>query len=488
MAPTGGNVQVVARVRPRRTYETDDVAVLAVERPNVIELRVPLLTHPGGGASGIRMPSSSQTRTPPPTSLLAMRSRQRIERYEFDRVFGPESTNDDLAAYVQPVVDAVVRQEKDRATILTYGQTGTGKTYTMLGPMGTSLSTVGDDRPRRWSSNQTATVGQPGVMVKVIERLLAATSRHGGGMAISCSYLEVYNNKLYDLLAKPASDTVRKTHTTLEIREDGEHQLHVLGLRRVPTRSMDDFLALLLQGVQQRAQRATDMNEQSSRSHTILQIHVQFAGTSAVPRSAKICLVDLAGSEKLKKAPQLAAVMRNPAVASGVTSLPSDHMKEFALINQSLSHLGQCIQALLADGCSTKGASKAALHVPFRNCKLTRLLRDSFVSTENAATAGGAAEKQGTGKHHDCRQHRSVVVFILTLAPGLSAMGDSLMTLDFANRIKQIRFTTFGPEQPQPSAPSRPQPKLSRSFSMSMDGRMREAEAATLWRYIHQVR
>ncbi|KAF0746437.1 hypothetical protein AaE_008125 [Aphanomyces astaci] len=257
MLPT--RMQVAVRLRPRLTSESHEAeAVLATSSH-----RVQLLTTP--------------------------RARRPVS-YKFDHVFTPHDSNQAVFdAFLAPLVLSVL--EGTHATVLAYGQTGTGKTFTMLGRDLWGLC-AGVDKANTndayWLADDEPT--QRGLMYLVADALLA--SRRG---PVTCSYLELYNEKVYDLTQGDANESGDKV--PLDLREDAVHGVFLPDLRVLPLHSLQTLTDILWTGAQTRASRATNMNERSSRSHTILQLHVDTTdGTTATMN-----LVDLAGSEKCKK-------------------------------------------------------------------------------------------------------------------------------------------------------------------------------------------
>ncbi|KAH9325216.1 hypothetical protein KI387_005394, partial [Taxus chinensis] len=209
------------------------------------------------------------------------------------------------------------------ACVLCYGATGAGKTYTMLG-----------------------TVGSPGVMVIAIKDLFAKLQElsFNGEHVVWISYLEVYNEAVKDLLSPGKA---------LVLREDKQGNVSA-GLTQHNTYSAEEVMTLLHRGNQNRATEATRMNETSSRSHAILQVVLEYKikeSSTTVIRTSKLSLVDLAGSERATATDQLT-----------VRSV------EGASINKSLLALSSCIRALM----------EQKKHVPYRLSKLTQLLKDSL--------------------------------------------------------------------------------------------------------------
>ena len=213
-------------------------------------------------------------------------------------------------------------------TVFAYGQTGAGKSYTM---MGTSI----DDEANR------------GVIPRIVDQIFASimTSPSTIEYTVRVSYMEIYMEKIRDLLA-PQNDN-------LPVHEEKSRGVYVKGLLEIYVSSVQEVMEVMRRGGNARAVAATNMNQESSRSHsifviTITQKHVE-TGSS---KSGQLFLVDLAGSEKVGK-----------TGASGQT------LEEAKKINKSLSALGMVINAL-TDGKSS--------YVPYRDSKLTRILQESL--------------------------------------------------------------------------------------------------------------
>ncbi|KAH8302348.1 hypothetical protein KR044_005404 [Drosophila immigrans] len=250
--------------------------------------------------------------------------------YYFDNVFDGASNQLDL--YVdtaRPIVDKVL--EGYNGTILAYGQTGTGKTYTMSG---------NPDSP------QTKGI-IPNAFAHIFGHI--AKARENQKFLVRVSYMEIYNEEVRDLLGKDVSKS-------LEVKERPDIGVFVKDLSGYVVHNADDLENIMRLGNKNRAVGATKMNQESSRSHAIFSITVESSelGEGGVQhvRMGKLQLVDLAGSERQSK-----------------TQASGQRLKEATKINLSLSVLGNVISALV-DGKST--------HIPYRNSKLTRLLQDSL--------------------------------------------------------------------------------------------------------------
>ena len=297
-----------------------------------------------------------------PTSLTFNSSREKnVYRFNFDRIFPPSSTQKDIYDFgVKGIIDSVL--EGYNGTVLAYGQTSSGKTYTMQGEM-ESENTQG-----------------------IIPRMISHVFKHiykneGIDFMIKVSMIEIYQEKIRDLF-----DVSR---VNLNIREDSIKGIYVDGASERYVGCPNDVLALLEMGSANRAQAATNMNEHSSRSHSIFILTInQTNKIEGFSKIGKLYLVDLAGSEKISK-----------------TGATGHTLEEAKIINKSLTTLGRVINNL-TDGKST--------HIPYRESKLTRVLQESL---------GG----------------NSKTCLIITCSPSIYNESESLSTLRFGERAKKIK-------------------------------------------------
>ncbi|KAM9752203.1 kinesin-like protein KIF3B [Menidia menidia] len=285
--------------------------------------------------------------------------------FTFDSVYDWNSKQIDLYDETfRPLVDSVLLGFN--GTIFAYGQTGTGKTYTMEG--------VRNDPERR------------GVIPNSFEHIFTHISRSQNQQyLVRASYLEIYQEEIRDLLSKDQS-------RRLELRERPDTGVYVKDLSSFVTKSAREIEHVMNVGNQNRSVGATNMNEHSSRSHAIFLITVECSelgvdGENHI-RVGKLNLVDLAGSERQAK-----------------TGAQGERLKEATKINLSLSALGNVISALV-DGRSS--------HIPYRDSKLTRLLQDSL---------GGNAR----------------TVMVANIGPASYNVEETLTTLRYANRAKNIK-------------------------------------------------
>ncbi|CAH9070142.1 unnamed protein product [Cuscuta epithymum] len=245
--------------------------------------------------------------------------------FKFDRVYTPKDGQADVYADASPMVISVL--DGYNVCIFAYGQTGTGKTFTMEG-----------NKENR------------GVNYRTLEELFKISKERSDTFTydISVSVVEVYNEQIRDLLATPSTSSSKK----LEIKKDTDGLNHIPGVEELKVQNINEAWSVLQAGSSARAVGSNNVNEHSSRSHCILCIMVKAKNliTGECTKS-KLWLVDLAGSERLAK-----------------TDVQGDRLKEAQNINKSLSALGDVISAL---------ANKSS-HIPYRNSKLTHLLQDSL--------------------------------------------------------------------------------------------------------------
>ncbi|KAI8621098.1 P-loop containing nucleoside triphosphate hydrolase protein [Chytriomyces sp. MP71] len=246
--------------------------------------------------------------------------------FAFDRIFNWEASQMQVFDYAAgAVIEDVMRGYN--GTIFAYGQTGSGKTHTMMGDMESD----------EWK----------GLTPRLVETIFSTIFNAPSNLefTVKVSYMEVYMEKIRDLL-NPVNDN-------LPIHEDKTKGVYVKGLLEVFVGSVDEVYDVMRRGQSARIVASTNMNAESSRSHSIFVLQISLKNlTDGSSRTGKLYLVDLAGSEKVGK-----------TGASGQT------LEEAKMINRSLSALGMVINAL-TDGKSS--------HVPYRDSKLTRILQESL--------------------------------------------------------------------------------------------------------------
>ncbi|KAJ9664419.1 Kinesin- motor protein [Neophaeococcomyces mojaviensis] len=291
--------------------------------------------------------------------------------YHFDKVFSPAA---DQAIIFDDVVSPILSEMLGgyNCTIFAYGQTGTGKTYTMSGDMTESCGLLTD---------------AAGIIPRVLQSLFQKLEAEETECSVKCSFIELYNEELRDLLA--ADESVK-----LKIYDDANKKSHsttVQGMEESHISSAAGGIKLLQRGSHRRQVAATKCNDLSSRSHTVFTITTYVKKSSESTEdyicSGKLNLVDLAGSENIQRS----GAENKRAVEAG-------------LINKSLLTLGRVINALV----------DKSSHIPYRESKLTRLLQDSL---------GG----------------RTKTCIIATVSPARSNLEETISTLDYAFRAKNIR-------------------------------------------------
>ncbi|KAG8188866.1 hypothetical protein JTE90_018272 [Oedothorax gibbosus] len=255
-------------------------------------------------------------------------NKQSSKHFTFDAVYDGASQADIYDEVFRPLVDSVINGFN--GTIIAYGQTGAGKTYTMEGVIGNTE--------------------HEGVIPNSFKHIFSYIARsENTQFLVSASYLEIYQEEVRDLLSP---EPTRK----LEVRERNDTGVYVKDLTVCVCKTIQDLEKVMTDGKHNRSIGTTNMNAHSSRSHAIFIISIESCENNVEGNQhvkiGKLNLVDLAGSEKQAK-----------------TGAVGSTQKESIKINLSLSALGNVISALV-DGKST--------HVPYRDSKLTRLLQDSL--------------------------------------------------------------------------------------------------------------
>lgn len=323
-----GNIRVFCRVRPVNPREIAE-----------------------GGSVVAQFPEEDEI------SMVNDRGKQK--QWSYDKVFAMDSTQEQVFEESKGLITSCM--DGYNVCIFAYGQTGSGKTYTMSGP----------------PENR-------GLNFRSLTLLFEQKDKRAKEFSdkIHVTLLEIYNESIRDLLAETVGD--RK----LMVKQ-GEHGMYVPELTEVPVESIDEVIELMELGEVNRSSTATDMNEHSSRSHSMLSIYVEsknrLTGNSS---RGKLHLVDLAGSERISK--------------SGATG---QQLKEAQNINKSLSALGDVVASRVA---------KQA-HTPYRNSTLTYLLQDSL-------------EKD------------SKTLMVCCVSPASFNAEESFCTLNFAARARNVEL------------------------------------------------
>jgi kinesin family protein 4/21/27 len=297
-------------------------------------------------------------------------------RFTYDYSFDTSTTNEQLYnTAARSLLNDVFRGFN--ATIMAYGQTGSGKTFTM----GTDASA---------GSQQDDTLGVlPRFVNDMFSKINDMPKRK---VTASCSLLEIYNDEMRDLLMNKTQSASSPTKLKLDTTTKGK--VNVIGLTRRIVKCTDDVLHVLSEGLSERVVGATNMNAVSSRSHAIFEILIDSEPMQDTEQdevepsfSCKITFVDLAGSERLKK-----------------TGAQGARKSEGIAINKSLLVLGNVINSLC----------KGLAYIPYRECKLTRLLQNAL---------GG----------------NSRTLFLACVSPASNNLAESLNSLRYANRAREIK-------------------------------------------------
>ncbi|XP_054203280.1 kinesin-like protein KIF15 isoform X3 [Homo sapiens] len=309
------------------------------------------------------------------STSLRLHSNPEPKTFTFDHVADVDTTQESVFATVaKSIVESCMSGYN--GTIFAYGQTGSGKTFTMMGP----------------SESDNFSHNLRGVIPRSFEYLFSLIDREkekagaGKSFLCKCSFIEIYNEQIYDLLDSASAG--------LYLREHIKKGVFVVGAVEQVVTSAAEAYQVLSGGWRNRRVASTSMNRESSRSHAVFTITIESMEKSneiVNIRTSLLNLVDLAGSERQKD-----------------THAEGMRLKEAGNINRSLSCLGQVITALVDVG---NGKQR---HVCYRDSKLTFLLRDSLGG--NAKTA-----------------------IIANVHPGSRCFGETLSTLNFAQRAKLIK-------------------------------------------------
>ncbi|CAN6938454.1 unnamed protein product [Brassica oleracea] len=312
-----------------------------------------------------------------------------LRQFRFNKVYSPNATQAEVFSDIKPLVRSVL--DGFNVCIFAYGQTGSGKTYTMTGPDGAS--------EEDWGVNYRA----------LNDLFKISQSRKGNiNYEVGVQMVEIYNEQVLDLLSDDISQKKYPLFQLLVLNytlflffffhfllffwilsATSENGLAVPDASMYPVTSTSDVITLMDIGLQNRSVGATAMNERSSRSHSIVTVHVR--GKDMKTGSVlygNLHLVDLAGSERVDR-----------------SEVKGDRLREAQHINKSLSSLGDVIFSL---------ASKSS-HIPYRNSKLTQLLQSSL---------GGRAK----------------TLMFVQLNPDTTSYSESMSTLKFAERVSGVEL------------------------------------------------
>eukprot|EP00792_Barthelona_sp_PAP020_P003977 TRINITY_DN1800_c0_g2_i1.p1 TRINITY_DN1800_c0_g2~~TRINITY_DN1800_c0_g2_i1.p1 ORF type:complete len:863 (-),score=331.91 TRINITY_DN1800_c0_g2_i1:53-2641(-) len=285
------------------------------------------------------------------------------KKYNFDRVFPPDTRQQDMYdESAKFIIDDLFKGY--HGTMFAYGQTGAGKSYSMFG------ASIHDP-------NLAGVI--PRSAAQIFETIYA-DEREDVDYQIQCSFLEIYNEKVNDLLDSDKEDLrvvySKKTGVVIE------------GLTEITVCTIEEIMSLLTAGEESRTVAATEMNGVSSRSHSVFIVKMTQKQSNGKKITSTLNLVDLAGSEKLSK-----------------TGASGDQMKEGISINSSLSALGSCINAIVEN----------KKHIPFRDSQLTKILQEAL---------GG-----------NCK-----TTLMIAASPHIFNCEETVSTMEFGKRAKRIKL------------------------------------------------
>ena len=324
-------------------------------------------------------------------------------KYAMDKVFDENVSQEEIFKEVgEPILTNFIGGYN--CTIFCYGQTGAGKTHTMMGPLDQLFEESSDSHgiiPRiiHFLFNEKE---------KVIDLITNNTTIKCKDITykIKTCVMEIYQEQIIDLL-NPATNTNpnfnlystnnnnKKDQNELKIKEDPKKGMYIQGITEEEIQTSKQAKNLILTGLKSRHVAATEMNAESSRSHLLFSLYLNAEYTNSknakIKKSSRLHLIDLAGSERQKK-----------------TKAQGDRIKEACMINKSLSTLGNVINALVEVG---EGKGK---YVPFRDSKLTYFLKDSL---------GG----------------NSKTTIVANISSSLMQVGETISTLKFVQRAKMIK-------------------------------------------------
>ncbi|XP_028070506.1 kinesin-like protein KIN-14K isoform X3 [Camellia sinensis] len=334
-----GNIRVYCRIRPFLPGQTGKQSIVEYIGDN--------------GELGVANPSKQ--------------GKDAQKLFKFNKVYGPMAAQAEVYSHIQPLIRSVL--DGYNVCIFAYGQTGSGKTYTMTGPDGGS--------EEEW-----------GVNYRALNDLFQISQNRSRVFMyeVNVQMVEIYNEQVRDLLSNDGSQ--KKLGILSTSQPNG---LAVPDACMQMVKSTSDVVELMETGLRNRAKGATAMNERSSRSHSVVTIHVRGTDTkTGASLRGSLHLVDLAGSERVDR-----------------SEVTGDRLKEAQYINKSLSALGDVVFAL---------AQKSS-HIPYRNSKLTQVLQSAL---------GG---------------HAKTLMFV-QLNPELNSYSETVSTLKFAERVSGVELGT----------------------------------------------
>ena len=387
----------------------------------VVRIR-PFLSNENSSNTGLDIDSENSQK------IVISKSLKKFEA-TFDKILSQKSTQKDMFNFIKPCMEYI--KKGINCTILAYGQTGSGKTYTMFGGEWAINDKSTDYEKRKkfnkdkynFILNEELTIDPfsktNGIIPNLIMKLFQTygTYNTNDNITITCSYIQIYNEQVYDLLIDEEESKEEKKafnlisgvgknvaerpikQKPLKIKYDKTNGVIIEGVNEIRTPTFYDIFELLRQGEINRKIRQTSRNEMSSRSHTIFIINIQNHKSNVI---SKIKLCDLAGSERYDSR----------------ESYKKLHFNEMCNINKSLLILGNVIHSLgQSNGTislsKTKNKKNSKTFAPYKDSKLTQILEDSL---------GG----------------NSVTYLIANISPCDDNFEETISTLKFADRAHSI--------------------------------------------------
>ena len=355
-----GNIRVFVRIRsviPRELENNCDESDMPFSFPNVCDRDAIPFSDLSKSYIEAKEPYKNRG---------GLKERRKKWKFAFDHVFSPSHDQGDVWLATEPLVQSSI--DGYNVCLFAYGQTGSGKTYTMLG----------DEK-------------NPGLITRALEKLFSAktdletTSMGSTNVTITLELLEIYNEHVHDLLSRKGNTSYNEIHLHINSNE-------ALGNKVLEANSTEDVMSVLEIAQKRRCVKATKSNSESSRSHLIFTVNFICRHKNEVIRSGKLHICDLAGSERLSK-----------SECTGML------LKETQHINKSLSSLSNVIENLQSKN----------KHVPYRDSKLTYLLRNSL---------GGDSK----------------TLAIVCCNPLASSFNESLCSLRFASKANKVELKAAG--------------------------------------------
>ena len=268
-----------------------------------------------------------------------------INSYKFSKVFDENSTQEEVFEFTcKPLLDDLIFNQKS-GLVFTYGMTNAGKTYTVIG-----------------------TPECPGILPLALKNLFDYGNINNNNYNFYCNFVEIYNEDVFDLLSDDPSGKNKYFKKKLIVKENLNSVFFLQDVTFSKLDTLDSFNTILNKGISKKVHSSTALNQNSSRSHTIFKIILFKEGNKDISKIdfsteelISLSVVDLAGSERQKR-----------------TDAKGKNLQEACKINQSLSTLGKCLEAMKHNSCSNNKKM-----VPLRESKLTKIFAEYFQGEQN---------------------------------------------------------------------------------------------------------